>query len=132
MLHLDEKQLNEALDYLRDFQVIDEVAPFTWSTSGDPWEMLLRGLEERKKRELPLALSSLESCRHEALANGDPSARRIEKMLDLVRGLGALDAQFQRLPKSLVKGFLSVSGLTARALHGSRRERGQYGQPSTN
>lgn len=127
-LDLNMKQLTEALDYLREFQVVAKAAPFTWNTSGDPLEMLLTGLEARKQRELPLALSTLESCRNEAITLGGTSADQIEKMLDLVRGLGALDAQFQRLPKALVKRFLNMAGRTAQAFNGSTRGRHRGGR----
>lgn len=122
-LGLDTQKLKEALDYLSEFKVVYPCAPSVWSTSGDPWEMLLSGLEERKRQEMPLALSALESCHNEAKDQGDSSANQIEKMLDLVRGLGAIDAQLQRLPKSLVRGILNVSGRTAGAFGGSIRKR---------
>ncbi|MDA0239357.1 MAG: hypothetical protein O3A84_04930 [Proteobacteria bacterium] len=120
-LGLNKHTLRDAIDYLIDYKMIFECSPSIWTTSGDPWEMLMVGLEERRKRELPLALETLQQCQEEARSDDgteQTSADQIGKMLNLVGGLGAIDAQFRRLPPRLVRGLVDVSSKAARMFGG--------------
>lgn len=128
-LSLDQTAIAEALAFLTDHEMVDRTSDSRWQTGGDPWVMLVRGLEQRGRRELPQALSTLQACHRDALAHetADPvTAGRIAKVLSLVEDLAALDAQARRLPPRLVRAFVGMSGRAARLLNrGARANRGE-------
>lgn len=116
-LRLDAAAFRDALAFLIEYRMVDRQAPASWRTDGDPWDMLLRGLEQRRQRELPAALSTLRDCHREALAEkaaGRSVAGQIGKVLELVEDLAALDAQAQRLSPRLLRGLVGISGRAAR------------------
>ena len=116
-LLLDAEQLTAALAFLIDYRMAERLGVARWRTSGDPWDMLLRGLEQRRRRELPAALSTLRDCHREALADGSggrSTAAQIGKMLSLVEDLAAIDTQARRLSPRVLKGLVGVSGRAAR------------------
>lgn len=116
-LALETEQLTKALAFLVDYRIVDSLGSKSWRTSGDPWDMLLRGLEQRRRRELPSALSTLRECRCEALAEpaaGQSVAGQIGKMLELVEDLAAIDTQAKRLSPQTLRGLVGISGRAAR------------------
>lgn len=116
-LQMDDAALSEAVSFLLDYRMIERRGAAGLQTSGDPWEMLIRGLEQRRLRELPIALSTLRACEREAIAESraEPGlAARIGSMLRLVEDLAAIDAQARRLPSGLVRGLVGASGKAAR------------------
>lgn len=126
-LALEHASVAEALAFLVDYQLVDRVAPASWQTSGDPWDMLLRGLEQRRRRELPPALATMRACQDEAMADGttEPAvARQIGRMMTLMEQLAALESRAQHLSPRLFRGVLGASGRAARFVDrafGSRR-----------
>jgi len=130
-LSLGQAALAEALAYLTDYEMVARAGASRWQTSDDPWAMLVGGLEQRRRRELPLALATLKACHREALAEetADPApAGRIAKVLSLVEDLAALDTQARRLPPRLLRAFIGVSGRAARILN--RGFGANHGEPS--
>jgi DNA-binding transcriptional regulator GbsR (MarR family) len=118
-LSMDRKSVADALAFLNEYAMAAPTETSSWQTNGDPWDMLISGLEQRRRRELPAALATLKDCHREASA--DKSARRlvagqIGKMLALVEDLAAIDAQAQRLSPKVIRDFVSVSGRAARFL----------------
>src|SRR5690606_32755759 len=80
----------EALVFLGDYRMVDGAEASGWRSSADPWDMLLRGLEQRRQRELPEALSTLRDCHRAALtepAKGRGVAAQMAKMLALAEDL---------------------------------------------
>jgi len=116
-LRLEADDFRDALAFLIEYRMVDREAPASWRADGDPWDMLLRGLEQRRLRELPAALSVLRGCHREALAEktaGRSLAGQIGKVLALVEDLAAIDAQAQRLSPRLLRGLVGISGRAAR------------------
>ena len=114
---LDDPATREALAFLLDYQLVIGAASSGWRTGSDPWDMLASGLEQRRRRELPPALTLLRDCHREAVADGATSrtaVRQIARMLELVEGLAALDAQTHRLSPHLIRGIVGASGRAAR------------------
>jgi DNA-binding transcriptional regulator GbsR (MarR family) len=124
-LPIDAASLAQAVMFLTDYGLIAPVARGGWRTSSDPWDMLVRGLDERRRRELPVALATLRECHREALADTTrrPLAGQIGKLLALVEDLAALDAQAQRFSPQLVRGLVGVSGRAARFIDRALRTR---------
>ncbi len=128
-LGFDGIRVNAALAYLAEFRMIDQTGSL-WLTGGDPWDMLVRGLEERRRREIGPALSTLRTSYRTAAddASGDPGIQlRIGKLLTLVEDLAALDGQARRLPPALLRGIVGMSGRAARLVDrafGSRKGAG--------
>jgi DNA-binding transcriptional regulator GbsR (MarR family) len=114
-LSIEKTVLSDALSFLVDYGLVSHGGPGSWRTSSDPWEMLVRGLDERRKRELPLALSTLQRCHTDALAERR-SAEQIGKMLRLVEDLAAIDARTRNLSPVLLRGIVGASGRAARLL----------------
>ena len=122
VLHMDAPTLADAMEFLSEYRMVSKTPPSTWQVSGDPWEMLIAGLNERRQRELPDALATLQQCRVDAIAGPTSdrvAANQISKMLQLVESLGALDSQVRRLPPSLLRGIVSISGRAARIMDAS-------------
>lgn len=126
-LSMHAKSTAAALGFLQEYEMAARAGVSSWQTNGDPWGMLIRGLEQRRRHELPAALALLRDCHREASASKATRrtiAGQIGKMLALVEDLAALDAQVQRLPPRFVRGLVSVSGQAARFLEralGSKR-----------
>jgi DNA-binding transcriptional regulator GbsR (MarR family) len=117
VLALDAAAVAEALRFLVAYRMVDGAEDARWRSSGDPWDMLLSGLEQRRQRELPLALATLRDCHREALAERTPGravAVQMGKMLALAEDLAAIDAQAQRLSPRLLRGLVGISGRAAR------------------
>jgi DNA-binding transcriptional regulator GbsR (MarR family) len=126
-LGLEAAACAEALAYLEVYRMVERATDGLWRTGGDPWDMLVSGLEERRRREIGPALATLRACRQAALddtANDRAVSLRIGKLLALVEDLAALDNQTRRLPPQLLRGLVGLSGRAARlfdrALGGKR------------
>jgi DNA-binding transcriptional regulator GbsR (MarR family) len=116
-LNLDETCINEALSYLVGYRMVDQPSTSLWQTGGDPWDMLLSALEERRRREIGPALTTLRECHRAALddsANDRTVSLRIGKLLALVEDLATLDNQTRRFSPRLLRGLLGISGRAAR------------------
>lgn len=118
-LKLKAAALREALDWLAEFGLAERVQFDRWRTDGDPWELMVRSLEERQRRETGPALELLRECRREALAEGRPQrtvAAQIDKLLRLAEDLSAINAQAQRLSPRALRHMVGLGGLAARFL----------------
>ena len=67
-LDLSETALSQALAWLADYRLAERVRADTWQTGSDPWELMMRALEERQRREIGPALDLLRDTRRAALA----------------------------------------------------------------
>ena len=127
VLRMNEGTIAEAIGFLREYRMVAEGPAAHWRTNQDPWAMLVAGLEERTKRELPHALSTLRQCHEEAISDAGTDSVAVEqigRMVDLVRDLESLDARLRLLSPGLKRRIVGVSGRAARffdASFGSRR-----------
>ena len=128
-LGLSEEALSQALGWLADYRLVERVRAETWRTGSDPWELMMRALEERQRREIGPALDLLRDTRRVALAEGGPSrtvAAQIGKLLRLAEDLDAISNQAQRLSPATVRQMVGLGGFAARILNRvpfGRRER---------
>ena len=119
LLEIDRAALGNALEWLNDYRLIDEVSPRTWRTDSDPWTLMLKALEERRRRELGPALELLRSCESDAVAermNGSKAPEQIAKLLALVEDLAAIDMQASRLSPDSLRQVVRLGGRAARFL----------------
>ncbi len=119
LLEIDQATLGQALEWLSDYRLIDEVSPRTWRTDSDPWTLMLKALEERRRRELGPALELFRECRSEAAAesvNGSRAPRQIAKLLSLAEDLAAIDTQASRLSPDSLRQVIRFGGRAARFL----------------
>lgn len=129
VLNLDGAELEAALGFLADYRMAEGVDGECWHSSGDPWDMLLSGLEQRRQRELPLALDTLRDCHREALAErngGRAIAGQMAKMLALAEDLAAVDAGARHMSPRVLRGLVGIGGRAARSIDrvlGARRGR---------
>jgi DNA-binding transcriptional regulator GbsR (MarR family) len=127
-LRLSEKALDEALTWLADYRLIERANSDAWRTDSDPWELMMRALEERQRREVGPALDLLRECRRTAPlddARQRTIAAQTGKLLRLVEDLSAISRQTQRLSPATVRHMVGVGGFAARVLDRAlgRRER---------
>lgn len=126
-LKLGDDALNEALEWLSEFGLAERDRSDKWRTEGDPWELMVRSLEERQRRETGPALELLRECRREALADRSQrtAAAQIDKLLRLAEDLSAINAQAQRFSPRTLRHMVGLGGLAARFLDRTlgRRER---------
>lgn len=79
----------------------------------DPWEIMLRIADERKKREIDPALSMLRDCVDEADRSTatDPVVRaRLTSMLSFLAELNDWYDQVHRLPRSSLRSIVKLGG----------------------
>ena len=108
--------LSEALAWLTEYRLIERSGP-AWSTGSDPWELMLRALEERRSRELKPALELLRDC-HRRASKGDHQDHgvksQISKLITLVEDIAAIDAQARRLSPQALRHLVGLGGRAAR------------------
>src|SRR5262249_12622082 len=126
-LDLASEAVAAALAYLARWRMVGQAGTGLWQVGGDPWEMLMSGLEERRRDEIEPALSTLRECHASALRDRDPTVgRRIGAVLDLVEDLAAIDTQARRLSPQFMRQMVGLSGRAARFMDrafGGRRDR---------
>lgn len=127
-LDLHDETLDEALVWLTEYRLIERTNSNTWSTDNDPWELMIRALEERQRREVGPALELLRECHSDALSERGQQrtvAAQIGKLLRLVEDLAAISRQAQRLSPATVRHMVGIGGLAARVFDRTfgRRER---------
>jgi DNA-binding transcriptional regulator GbsR (MarR family) len=105
-----------ALAFLADYKMITPAGEGAWTTGGDPWDIMMGGLRERRRREIGPALAKLRDCHRRARedSQGRAVALRIGRMLSLAEDLAAIDAQAARLSPSMLKGLVGLSSRAAR------------------
>ncbi len=115
-LDLSDAALRKALDWLADYGLVERVRGDTWRTHSDPWELMVRALEERQRRELGPALDLLRECQRMALAERGPRtvATQVGKLLQLAEDIAAINAQAQRLSPRTLRHMIGLGGLAAR------------------
>ena len=117
-LGLDEATLATALVWLDDYGLVRRRGE-AWLTGSDPWELMLRALEERQHREIGPALALLRECHDAALrerGSDRTAAAQIAKLLRLAEDLGAINAQTQRLSPRALRQLIGLGGLAGRFL----------------
>lgn len=118
-LHLDNVSLAKALGWLADYGLAERVRPDAWRTESDPWQLMMRALEERQRRETGPAIDVLRECHRAALAEGRAqrtTAMQIDKLLRLAEDLSAINAQAQRFSPRTLRHMVGLGGLAARLL----------------
>ncbi len=118
-LSLGEEAFGEALAWLADYRLIERAHSNAWRSDSDPWDLMMRALEERQRREVGPALDLLRDCRHAALAEGMHQRKvafQIDKLLGLLEDLAAIGRQSQRLSPSTIRRMMGLGGLAARVL----------------
>jgi len=128
-MDLSETALSQALAWLADYRLVERVRADTWRTGSDPWELMMRVLEERQRREIGPALDLLRDCRRAALSEKGSSravAAQIGKLLRLAEDIEAISSQAQRLSPATVRQMVGLGGFAARIFDRTpfgRRER---------
>jgi DNA-binding transcriptional regulator GbsR (MarR family) len=128
-LDLSEGALSQALAWLVEYRLVERVRADSWRTGNDPWELMMRALEERQRREIGPALDLLRNTRRAANAEGGSSravAVQIGKLLRLAEDIEAISNQAQRLSPATVRQMVGLGGFAARILDRTpfgRRER---------
>ena len=122
-LSLNAKALGEALAWLSDYRIAeqnrDDARVVSWRTDTDPWELLVRAMEERQRREVGPALELLRDSKRAALAEGSKQrvvAAQIEKLLRLAEDLAAINTQAQRLSPRTLRHMVGLGGIAARLI----------------
>jgi DNA-binding transcriptional regulator GbsR (MarR family) len=110
-LDLTEVEARATIADLAQWGMARPVADDRWDASGEPWDLLFRALEARRRRELQPALDMLHACDAEAASDGTPPAIR--------------DREAQRLPPRALMRLIGLGGRAARfigrAFPGSQR-----------
>jgi DNA-binding transcriptional regulator GbsR (MarR family) len=111
--------LAEALAWLADYGLVERIPSAAWRTESDPWELMMRALEERRRREVAPALDLLRDCQRAALAEKGREravAMQIGKLLELAEDLAAIDMQARRLSPRALRQMIGLGGRAARFL----------------
>jgi DNA-binding transcriptional regulator GbsR (MarR family) len=116
-LGLDAGALADAIAWLVDYRLIEGDREAGWRTGSDPWELVMRALDERRRRELAPALTVLRECQRELRGGGDAVAdAQVGKLLTLLDDIAAIDAQARRLSPRLLRQMVGFGGIAARLI----------------
>jgi DNA-binding transcriptional regulator GbsR (MarR family) len=117
-LGLNAMSLRDALAWLADYRLIERSGA-SWRTDGDPWDLMLRALEERRRREVEPALAVLHECQQAAVAEDGRDrlvGLQIGKLLALAEDLAAIDTQARRFSPRTLRQLVGFGGRAARLL----------------
>lgn len=94
---------------------------------ADPWELFLRIVEERRKREIEPTLAALRECLTEAEREGAaarPVAERIRGLLGLLEELDRWYTEMKKFPAATLRALLKLGPAVARlaGVVGGRRK----------
>jgi DNA-binding transcriptional regulator GbsR (MarR family) len=116
-LALDATALAEALTWLVDYRLVERAEDARWRTDRDPWELVMRALDERRQRELGPALTLLRACQRDLRDAGEHVAQaQVGKLLALVDDIAAIDAQARRLSPRALRQMVGIGGIAARLI----------------
>lgn len=120
-LDLTDEAVSAALAFLQDYELAWSRRDDVFEAHADPWEAMMKGLDQRRGRDLPGMRKSLEDCRGMLGAEVSREAAQISKMIRLVDDLSAIHAQAFRVSPRLLRGVVGVSGRAARLLGRTER-----------
>ena len=123
----DDASVQDALAWLVDYRLVERDGE-AWRTKNDPWDLMLRALEERRRREVEPALTTLRECQDAVLAeNGQDRVigLQIGKLLALAQDLAAIDAQARRVSPRTLRQLVGFGGRAARLLDRTFGRRGE-------
>ena len=120
-LDLTNEAVSAAMAFLQDYELAWSPRDTIFEAHADPWEALMKGLDQRRGRDLPTMRKSLEDCRGTLGAAAGREAEQISKMIDLVDDLSAIHAQAFRVSPRLLRGVVGMSGRAARLLGGKQQ-----------
>jgi DNA-binding transcriptional regulator GbsR (MarR family) len=116
-LDLNGKALADALAWLSESRLIEPVGSGAWRTDGDPWELMMRALEQRQRREIGPALQILRDCQRAATSDRECNhvvGVQIGKLADLVGDLAAVNSQARRLSPTALRQVIGIGALASR------------------
>ena len=115
-LDLTEVEARATIADLAQWGMARPVADDRWDASGEPWDLLFRALEARRRRELQPALDMLHACDVEAAGDGTPPAirERLRRIEALVDDIAAIDREAQRVPPRALMRLIGLGGRAAR------------------
>jgi len=118
-LGLDGSSVESALEWLCDYRLVERTSGGGWQTGSDPWELMVRALDQRRQREAGPALDVLRACQRDAATERDRDPviyRQIHQLLTLAEDLAALDQQARRLSPKTLRQMVGIGGRAARFL----------------
>lgn len=121
VLELDEAEVETVLSFLRDYELAWTKDNVSYRAHLDPWDAMLKGLDQRRGRDLPAMKSSLDEIEKSLSATGAKEAAQVEKMISLVNDLSAIHTQAFRMSPRFLRGMIGISGRAARFLGGNNR-----------
>ena len=117
-MEIGDLALDEALQWLTEYGLV-QCSGTDWRTGSDPWDLMLRALEERRRREIGPALEKLSTCQSNARRDTttEPAvAGQIGKMLALAEDLAAIDAQARRMSPHTLRQIVGVGARAAKLM----------------
>jgi len=117
-LDLSPEAVTEYLGFLIDYELAWTKDDQNYEAHDDPWEAMLKGLDQRRNRDLPEMKASLSACLENLQASSRNEALQVSKMIKLVDDLSAIHAQTFRLSPRVLRGVVGVSGRAARLFGG--------------
>jgi DNA-binding transcriptional regulator GbsR (MarR family) len=118
-LAVDAAALAEAVAWLADYRLIERVRHDAWRTESDPWELVMRALDQRRRREITPALALLRESHAAAIADGGRNrtvAEQIGKLLALAEDVAAIDTQARRFSSRTLRRMVGLGGFAARMM----------------
>lgn len=120
-LQMSEDEVEQAVSDLANWGMAESTSE-GWLVGDDPWELLVTGLEQRQKRELPEALALMQACVTQAESDGATPGQAKAKMagmLSLIRDLEAIRPSRQLLSSRAVRQVISLGARATRFFRGA-------------
>jgi DNA-binding transcriptional regulator GbsR (MarR family) len=126
-LDMDTTAVSAALSWLAEYRLAESQGT-VWQTDSDPWELMLRALEERRRREIGPFLDVLRASQQSVAgkdADGRHVALQIGKLLALAEDLAVIDMQARRLSPQTLRRMVGFGGRAARFMDRTLGKRGR-------
>ena len=119
LLDLTNDEAVTALSFLRNYELAWTEDDISYRAHLDPWDAMLKGLDQRRGRDLPSMKSSLIHLHKAMSVQGAAEVKQVEKMIDLVNDLSAIHTQAFRMSPRFLRGMIGLSGRAARIFGGN-------------
>ncbi len=118
-LGLDKATIKSAIAWLGEFGLVERTNKNAWRTDSDPWELVMRALEVRRRHEAEPALATLRDCYRATQTDKgtEPAVRaQIGKLVALAEDVAAIDMQARRFSPATLRKIVRLGGNAARLI----------------
>jgi hypothetical protein len=108
LLAMEHDEVATALSFLLEYELAWTKDDVSYRAHSDPWDAMLKGLDQRRGRDLPAMKTSLSELHRTLSTHGSTETVQVEKMISLVNDLSAIQTQAFRISPRLLRGMVGL------------------------